>query len=95
MKDIDIKNKEKLELGLIRRSLGNVNCMCPFCHNNTLKLCDAGRTFYCNNCKNGFNAWLYLESGKIIHGFPVFKIIKTVLKILFKNQLLPIISFSV
>lgn len=73
------------ELYSIRKALGSVNCTCPICHKNTLRLSDAGRSFICHSCKNGFNAWLYLLTRKIKHGAARFEI----LKILFlQNKLL-------
>ena len=64
------------ELYSIRKALGSVNCTCPICHKNTLQLGNGGRSFYCHSCKNKFNAWLYLLTGKIKHGYARFEISK-------------------
>jgi hypothetical protein len=64
------------ELYSIRKALGSVNCTCPICHENTLQLGNGGRSFYCHSCKNKFNAWIYLLTGKIKHGCARFEISK-------------------
>lgn len=64
------------ELYSIRKALGSVNCTCPICHKNTLQLGNGGRSFYCHSCKNKFNAWIYLLTGKIKHGCARFEISK-------------------
>lgn len=91
-KQIDMKNDD---LKSIKISLSRVNCTCPFCHKNTLHLYDSGRTFFCLNCRKGFNAWIYLLTGRIEHGFQFCKIIKILLRILYKNQFIPFLKVKV
>ncbi len=91
-KQINVINDD---LRCIRHSLSSVNCTCPFCHKNTLHLYDAGRTFFCNNCRKGFNAWIYLLTGRIEHGFPIRKIIKILLCIMYKNKFIPFLKVNV
>jgi len=91
-KQIDVINDD---LQSIRTSLSRVNCTCPFCHKNTLHLCDLGRTFFCKNCLKGFNAWIYLLTGKIEQGFPIRKIIKILLCIMYKNKFIPFLKVNV
>lgn len=93
-KQIDVKNDD---LKSIKISLMNVNCTCPFCHKNTLHLVDSGRTFFClnKNCRKGFNAWIYLLTGRIEHGFQFWKIIKILLRILYKNRFIPFLKVNV
>lgn len=91
-KQIDVKNDD---LKSIKISLMSVNCTCPFCHKNTLHLVDSGRVFYCLNCRKGFNAWIYLLTGKIEHGLQFWKIIKILLRILYKNRFIPFLTVNV